>query len=172
MSTQSKRGAAQSQDRHDTAGPTSTPLAHMARQQLAAQAEQMATLFCIQEHLLQAQLHMGQRVALMHRQAAENFRQADTAADLATLQSTLLVYGWQETMRWWQEMLLAGGRAGSSALAAARAAADAQPAPSQAPAPTVSPAAQAMEAAITAAAPMADAFQQMFTAPFRPSAPH
>jgi hypothetical protein len=174
MSTQSRRTASTTgTERNGATDTTGQGLARVARQQLAATADQIGTLFRIQEELLQAQLHMGQRAALMHRQAAEGFRKAETPADLVTLQSTLLVYQWQEAMRFWQELAVAAGRAGTSAAAAARASAEAEPAAREpAASGAASPAAQVMEAAITAAAPMADAFQQMFTAPFRNAAAH
>ena len=132
--------------------------AEMTRQQMAASAQAMSMWFRAVEALQRAQLHMGQRAALLHSQAAENIRKAGSPMELASIQSTLVVYEMQEAMRYWQELLTAAGGAGGDALRAADTASEAK---------STSPAAAMMGAAMNAAAPMADAFQQMFTAPLK-----
>ena len=141
--------------------------AHMARQQLVWAADTMALLFRAGESIQQAQLHMVQRGALLSQQAAENLRNADTPLELASIQANLLAYEHQEAMRYFQELMLAGAKA-TTATATARG----QPREETVAANAADATAQVVEAAMNAAAPMAQAWQQMFTMPNRAAAAH
>jgi hypothetical protein len=163
MANQSKRAASSASSGTDDDGTApGAAVTEMARRQLAAGADALGAMFRAAESLQQAQLQMGQRAALLHSQAADNLRKATTPAELVTIQSTLMLYEMQEGMRFWQEFMAAAAKAGSEimrpperATATAASAADG------------SAAAGMMGAAMNAAAPMADAFQQMFTAPMK-----
>lgn len=139
--------------------------AHMARQQLVWAADTMAMLFRAGESIQQAQLHMAQRGALLSQQAAENLRNAETPLELASIQANLLAYEYQEAMRYFQELMLAGAKATATG-------ARAQPREESVTANAADATAQVVEAAMNAAAPMAQAWQQMFTRPNRAAAPH
>lgn len=163
MATQTKRTAqTASTEAGDATGgalAAASSAADVSRQQLAAAAETMSVLFRAGESIQQAQLQMGQRAALLHSQAAENLRKAASPMEVLTIQSTLAVYQWQEAARFQQELLAAMAKAGSLL---ARPQHDGQEAPATG---TASAAATMMDAAMSAAAPMASAFQQMFTTP-------
>ncbi|CAA9441446.1 MAG: hypothetical protein AVDCRST_MAG51-3320 [uncultured Ramlibacter sp.] len=130
--------------------------ADMARQQLAVAAESMAQMLRAGERLQQANLHLAQRAALLHRQAAENLRKASSPMELATIQGTLLLYQCQESLRFMQELTFAGARIGSEAV-------ESEPVQSAASAASTpaSAAQAAASAAMNAAAPMVQAWQQM-----------
>ena len=169
MATQARRAAHGAADTADSDGGSGLlgaagSLAEIQREQLAAAAQAWSTLFRAGEALQQAQLHMGQRAALLHQQAADNLRKAATPIELVTIQSTLLLYQWQEAARYWQELLGAGAKAGGEMLK--------PPAGTQDTAGSGAAPASVMGAAMAAAAPMADAFQQMFTAPMKAAAAH
>jgi len=139
---------------------TAGAFADATRQQMATAVESLGVMFRAAEALQQAQLHMAQRAALLHGQAAENIRKATSPMELVSIQSTLLLYEYQEAMRYWQELMGASAKAGAEiARRAPREAAEDGVA--------TSPGAAMMGAAMSAAAPMADAFQQMFTAPLK-----
>lgn len=160
MATQTKRTTGSSTDADGTtvAQAGATTFAEISRQQMAATAEAMGAWFRSIETMQQAQLHMGQRAALLHSQAAENIRKATSPMELASIQTTLMVYEFQEMVRYWQELSTAAARAGGEAL---------RPAQQQDGLGATSPAATMVGAAMNAAAPMAEAFQQMFTAPMK-----
>jgi len=131
------------------------------RQQLAACAEALSNFFRAAQAVQQAQLQMGQRAALLHSQAADNLRKATSPMELASVQSTLAVYEFQEAMRYGQELAAALTKCGSEMLKPPQGM-------NEAPAAgAASPAASMMGAAMNAAGPMADAIQQMFTAPMK-----
>jgi hypothetical protein len=169
MASQSKRaqqGASSEAD--DAVGgglAAASSWAEMSRQQMAAGVETLGALFRAGEAIQQAQLHMGQRAALLHSQAADNIRKATTPMELASIQSTLAMYEFQEAMRFWQELLAASAKASGEMLRRTQAQQD--PAVSSS---APSAAATMMGAAMNAAGPMADAFQQMFTAPLKAAA--
>jgi hypothetical protein len=75
------------------------------------------------------------------------------------------MYEFQEAMRFWQELLAASAKASGEMLRRTQAQQD--PAVSSS---APSAAATMMGAAMNAAGPMADAFQQMFTAPLKAAA--
>jgi len=167
MASQSKRSQQAASSDADAAaslqGATAT-LAEISRQQMAAAAETLSVMFRAIEAVQQAQLQMGQRAALLHSQAAENLRKATTPMEVMTIQSTLVAYEFQEALRYWQEFSAAMAKAGGQMM---RPAQKAQEGAGNGPA-------SMMEAAMSAAGPMADAFQQMFNSPLKASAsqPH
>lgn len=168
MATQTKRTQAEAQagDGAATPGVAAGALAEITRQQMAAATDMVASMFRAGEGIQRAGLQMGQRLSLLHDQAAENIRKATSPVELASIQSMLLVYQAQETMRYWQELSTAVARAGGEALRTSQGDKAADTAASQAATPT-SAAATMMDAALSAAVPMADALQQMFTAPLK-----
>lgn len=170
MATQAKRS-------HDTAADESTEttaalatatgtMNQLYQQQLAAGADVLCSMFRSAEALQQVQLQAAQRLALLHSQAAENLRTATSPMDVASVESTLGIYAFQEAMRYGQELLGALVKSGGEIMRPAQAAQDTATAASA----TVSPAATLMGAAMTAAVPMADAFQQMFNGQMRAAA--
>lgn len=138
------------------------PFAEIARNQLAMGAEALSAWFTASEAVQQAQMQMGQRAALLHRQAAENLRKATSPLEVLTIQSTLAMYQMQEAMRFSQEMLAATGKAGQQMMRPLQ-----QDGAGSAADGAGSAAANMVGAAMNAAGPMADAFQQMFTAPLK-----
>jgi hypothetical protein len=165
MATQTKRSTHESSE--DPAQAAAAGLAtavgtvsEFQRQQLAAGAEALCTFFRAAEAVQQAQLQMGQRAALLHSQAADNLRKASSPLELASIQSTLVVYEFQEAMRYGQELVAALAKSSGEMLRPPQAAQGDTTA-------GASPAATMMGAAMNAAAPMADAIQQMFTAPMK-----
>jgi Phasin protein len=164
MATQTKRSTQESSE--DPAQAAAAGLAtavgtvsEFQRQQLAAGAEVLSHFFRAAEAVQQAQLQMGQRAALLHSQAADNLRKASSPLELASIQSTLVVYEFQEAMRYSQELMAAFAKSSGEMM---------RPPQVQDPsAAGASPAVTMMGAAMNAAAPMADAIQQMFTAPMK-----
>lgn len=137
-------------------------LAEIHRQQLAAGVEVLSGMFRAAESLQQVQLQMGQRAALLHSQAADNIRKATSPMELVSVQSTLVMYEFQEAMRYGQELVTAMAKSGGEMLRPVQAAQASTGATANG-----SPAATMMGAAMNAAVPMADAIQQMFTAPMK-----
>lgn len=170
MATAGRRNGADRADGSSIDDGTAAAAPHageLAQRQLVAGAEAMSQLFARYEAMQRAQLHVVERAALLHRQAADNLRKASSPMELASVQGTLLVYQFQEAMRFWQEWMTAATRAGGEV--AQGAAAGGTPLGDGA----ASPAASAMNAAMSAAGPMAEAFQQMFVAPLQAAAkPH
>ena len=167
MATQTKRNAqGNTGDGADAGaamaglGAAASTVAEIQRQQLAAGMEALSILFRAGEAVQQAQLQMRQRSALLHSQAADNIRRATSPMEVASIQSTLVMYEVQEAMRYGQELMAAVARSGTDLI---------KPAPGvqENVAAGASPAASMMGAAMTAAAPMADAFQQFFSAPMK-----
>ncbi len=165
MATQTKRNANETPDDPGQAAVVGFATAvgtvsEFQRQQLAAGAEVLSHLFRAAEAVQQAQLQMGQRAALLHSQAADNLRKATSPLELASIQSTLAVYEFQEAMRYGQELVTALAKSSGEMLRPAQGVQDAG-------VTGASPAASMMGVAMNAAAPMADAIQQMFTAPMK-----
>jgi hypothetical protein len=137
--------------------------ADVARQQLVVAAQSMATLFRNVERFQLAQQHLAQRAALLHSQAADNLRKATSPMELVSIQGTLLMYQWQEGARYLQELMVAGASMGRGGVEQAGEGATGSPA---------SAAQAATTAAMGAAAPMVQAWQQMFTPPQEGDRPH
>ncbi|WBY02900.1 hypothetical protein PE066_05005 [Ramlibacter tataouinensis] len=161
MSNRPKRAQAQSSANETAQAALSASFSsasELTREQLAFSAENLAAWFRAAEALQLAQLHLSQRAALLHRQAAENLRNASTPWEMLSVQANLALYDFQEGMRFLQEALVASTRAGGDVSAAAQ-----KREQDEAP-QAASAAAQVVEAAINAAAPMAQAWQQVFAA--------
>jgi hypothetical protein len=137
--------------------------ADVARQQLVAATQSMATLFRNLERFQLAQQHFSQRAALLHSQAADNLRKATTPMELVSIQGTLFMYQWQEGARYLQELMVAGSSLGRDG---------AEPASEGTMGSPASAAQAATNAAMNAAAPMMQAWQQMFTSPQESDRPH
>lgn len=169
MATSTKRTVADAGDGDLTeAGAGPAAWQDVAQRQLATAAEAASQMFSRVEAMQRTQLQLVERAALLHRQAADNLRKATSPFELASVQGTLWVYQCQEAMRFWQEWMGVLARAGGEAAQAASAARGAA-AGDGADAGTTG----AMGAAMNAAAPMAEAFQQMFMAPLQAAAkPH
>ncbi len=164
MATSGKRTAS---ERNDEAadGPAEAAnvlagVPELAQRQMVSAVDAMGQLFSRYESLHRAQLHLAERAVLLHRQASDNLRKATTPMELASIQGTLLMYQFQEGTRFWQEWMGAamGRTTTDSALGASLGSTGQGDA-------AASPAVTAMGAAMTAAAPMAEAIQQMFMAP-------
>ena len=154
--------------------PSAVALTQMAQRQMAATAEALSVFYAASHRFQRAQLQMAERAALLHQQAAENLRKATTPADLMTVQMTLMGYEWQECMRWWQDVFLASTSTGNELLKGAQAqqAGVASGSSDGDPRGAGGAAANFVGSAMNAAAPMVDAFQQMFTAPLNSGRPH
>ena len=152
----SKSSASTGADNHHDSSSETTNVPENARQQLARSIDWMAAAFRAGESLQQPQLQMSQRAALLHSQAADNVRKATTPLELMQIQSTLLMYEWQEATRYTQELFLACTRA------------FAQPAPNgsttQSTASASTAAGAMPDAGMGMAAPMMQAWQQIFSA--------
>ncbi|TFZ01837.1 phasin family protein [Ramlibacter humi] len=152
MASQNRRTQQNAADETDPlrnlVGATGT-FAVMQRQQMAAMADAMGALFRAGESIHHAQLQRDQRASLLHRQAADNLRNATSPMELVSIQSTLAMYEMQEGMRYWQELVAATLKAGGELMR------------SGAPGPA-GVEGTPMEGAGEAAATMAEAFQQMF----------
>ena len=129
----------------------------LSRQQFARSVDLMAAAFRAGQAVQQVNLQMSERAALLHSQAAENARKATSATELLQIQSTLMLYEWQEMTRYSQELMLACSRAvgqPASAVLGEQTASGAA---------TAAKAGGLADAAIGAAGPMVQAWQQMFT---------
>jgi len=124
----------------------------VSRQQFAAWADGISTLFRMAEVMQQVQQQMAQRVVLMHQQAAEKIRSANSPAELMAIQSGLMVSGLQEITQYWQEVTLAGAKLQSETMNRT----------------TAQPAAGASMA--NAMTPVMQAWQSLFTAPLNGAA--
>lgn len=144
------------------AAAVAAQLPELSRQQFARSVDLMAAAFRAGQAVQQVNLQMSERAALLHSQAAENARKATSPTELLQIQSTLMVYEWQEMTRYSQELLLACSRAVGQPAAAAL---GEQTANGTA---TAAKAGSLADAAIGAAGPMVQAWQQMFTPGMQP----
>jgi hypothetical protein len=168
MATRSGRSTSSDASDSATDGTEAGTVAHaapaeVARQQLVAATQSMATLFRNLERFQLAQQHFAQRAALLHSQAADNLRKATTPMELVSIQGTLFMYQWQEGARYLQELVVAGATMGREG---------AEPAGEGVMGSPASAAQAATNAAMNAAAPMVHAWQQMFTPPQEGERPH
>jgi hypothetical protein len=138
--------------------------AEMARQQLVLAAQSMAHWCRTVERFQQAQQHLAQRASLLHSQAADNLRKATSPMELASIQGTLLVYQWQEGARFLQELMVVGASAGREG--------ELPDVDNAADNPAAAAAQAATNAALSAAGPMVQAWQQLFTPPQDGERPH
>jgi hypothetical protein len=127
----------------------------MSRQQFARAVDMAAAGFRALGEVQKVNLQMGERTALLLSQAADNARKAGSPMELAQIQSQLVVYEWQEFSRYSQELMVAFMRL---------AAQPAGTAPTEQTASTAaSKAGNGLAEAMGAAAPMMQAWQQVFS---------
>ena len=81
--------------------------ADTTRESLAQVAQSASTMLHRAEAFQQVQLQMLQRVALAHQQAADKLRAATSSAEMLALQGQLFYQGWQEAVRYGQDLVLA-----------------------------------------------------------------
>ncbi|CAA9409501.1 MAG: hypothetical protein AVDCRST_MAG51-1338, partial [uncultured Ramlibacter sp.] len=96
--------------------PAQAAVAGLARQQMAALADNASAVFRASEVIQQVQLQAAQRVALLHQQTAEKLREVSSPGDLFGIQSNLMLSGWQETAQYCQELTAAGMKLQSELL--------------------------------------------------------
>src|SRR4051794_8898973 len=107
MSSKASSTSTTTESQREAAAVATTQLSELTRQQFARAAEMMASAFRAGQAMQQANLQMSERAALLHSQAAENARKATSPTELLQIQSTLLMYQWQELTRYSQDLLLA-----------------------------------------------------------------
>lgn len=83
-------------------------LTEQTRHQLTDVAETTSVMYRAAESLQQIHQQLTQRVALRHQQMTERLREANSPADLMTIQATLLTSGIQEAAQYWQDLAAAG----------------------------------------------------------------
>jgi len=153
MSSKSTTASSADTER-ETIASTTTAAPELSRQQFARAVDWMAAGFRAAGELQQVNLQMGERAALLLHQAGDNARKAGSPSELMQIQSTLMLYEWQEMTRYSQELMLAFTRvATQSGNGATELGANGS---SRATAGLA-------DAAIGAAAPMVQAWQQVFT---------
>lgn len=165
MSSKSNSTSSTSDSKAEAAGAVTTQLPELSRQQFARSVDLLAAAFRAGQAMQQVNLQMSERAALLHSQAAENARKATSPTELLQIQSTLMVYEWQEVTRYSQELMLAFSRAVGQPAAAAmgeQAAGNGSGASKSA--------GGLADVAIGAAGPMVQAWQQMFTPGMQPEA--
>lgn len=162
MSSKSSSTSTNSEARSDAAAAAAAQWPELSRQQFARSVDLMAAAFRAGQAVQQVNLQMSERAALLHSQAAENARKATSPTELLQIQSTLMVYEWQEMTRYSQELMLACSRAVGQPAAAVL---GEQTASGTA---TAAKAGGLADAAIGAAGPMVQAWQQMFTPGMQP----
>ena len=161
MSSKSSSTSTTSDGKSDTAA-AATQWPELSRQQFARSVDLMAAAFRAGHSVQQVNLQMSERAALLHSQAAENARKATSATELLQIQSTLMLYEWQEMTRYSQELMLACSRAVGQPASAVLGEQTANGAA------TAAKAGGLADAAIGAAGPMVQAWQQMFTPGMQP----
>jgi hypothetical protein len=127
----------------------------MSRQQFARAVDMAAAGFRAIGELQKVNLQMGERAALLLSQAADNARKAGSPMELAQIQSQLVVYEWQEVTRYSQELMVAFTRLASQPATASLGEHGASASSSKA--------ANGLADAMGAAAPMVQAWQQVFS---------
>lgn len=98
--TRSQQDDSQKQD-------TQAIMSEQARQQLVMASEVSSVMCRAAEALQQIQQHMTQRAALRYQQMAEQMRNANSAAELMAIQSTMVTAGLQEVAQYMQDMTTA-----------------------------------------------------------------
>jgi hypothetical protein len=152
MSSKSSNTAA-AETLREAAVATSSAVPEISRQQFARSVDWMATAFRTAGALQQVNAQMSQRAALLHAQAADNARKASSSMELLQVQSSLLLYQWQEMTRYSQECMLACSRALGQSAGAGETASSANG----------NGTTGFTDAAMGAAGPMVHAWQQMFS---------
>ncbi len=124
-----------------------TAAADITRQQMATTASTACAMLRAMETFQQTPQHMIQRAALLQEQTADRLRGASTPAELMAIHSTVLLSGFSEMAQYAQELMLASLKAQSEFM---------RPAEQQQ---------QAASSTASAAAPLFQAWQSVFTAP-------
>lgn len=122
-------------------------VADITRQQMASTASTACAMLRAMETFQQTQHHLIQRAALLQEQTADRLRSASTPAELMAIHSTVLLSGFSELAQYAQELMLASLKAQSEFM---------RPAEQQQ---------QAASSTASAAAPLFQAWQSVFTAP-------
>lgn len=122
-------------------------VADLTRQQMASTATTACAMLRAMDTFHQTQQHMIQRAALLQEQTADRLRSANTAAELMAINSTVLLSSFSELAQYAQELMLASLKAQSEFM---------RPAEQQQ---------QAVTSSASAAAPLFQAWQSVFTAP-------
>jgi hypothetical protein len=152
MSSKSSSASSSTDSARETAATAAAAAPEMSRQQFARTVDFMAAGFRAAGELQQVNMQMGERAAMLLNQAAENARKAGSPTELVQIHSTLMLYEFQEMARYSQELMLAMARvAGQPNGAGAEQGASAAKATSG-----------LADAALGAAAPMVQAWQQVF----------
>ncbi|MEY4711759.1 MAG: hypothetical protein RIS88_1209 [Pseudomonadota bacterium] len=122
-------------------------VADITRQQMASTATTACAMLRAMDTFQQTQQHMIQRAALLQEQTADRLRSANSAAELMAINSTVLLSSFSELAQYAQELMLASLKAQSEFM---------RPAEQQQ---------QAASSTASAAAPLFQAWQSVFTAP-------
>ncbi len=122
-------------------------IADLARQQMANSASTAGAMLRALDTYHQTQQHMIQRAALLQEQTADRLRNANSPIEMVAIQSTVLLSGLSEWAQYTQELMLASLKAQSEFM---------RPAELQQ---------QSASQAASAAAPLFQAWQSVFTAP-------
>ncbi len=122
-------------------------VADITRQQMASTATTACAMLRAMDTFQQTQHHMIQRAALLQEQTADRLRGAGSPAELMAIHSTVLLSSFSELAQYAQELLLASLKAQSEFM---------RPAEQQQ---------QAASSTASAAAPLFQAWQSVFTAP-------
>jgi hypothetical protein len=139
------RDTAQSSQEAEIAAGTSA-LADLTRQQMATSASTASALLRAMDTFQQTQLHMIQRAALLQEQTADRLRNANSPIELLAVQSTVMLSSMSEWAQYTQELMLASLKAQGEFM---------RPSEQQ----------QSVSQAASAAAPLFQAWQSVFTAP-------
>lgn len=122
-------------------------IADLTRQQMANTASTAGALLRALDTFQQTQQHMIQRAALLQEQTADRLRTANSPVELVAIQSTVMLSGLNEWAQYTQELMLASLKAQGEFM---------RPAELQQ---------QSASQAASAAAPLFQAWQSVFTAP-------
>ncbi len=122
-------------------------VADITRQQMASTATTACAMLRVMDTFQQTQQHMIQRAALLQEQTADRLRNASSAAELMAINSTVLLSSFSELAQYAQELLLASLKAQGEFM---------RPAEAQQ---------HAVSSRASAAAPLFQAWQSVFTAP-------
>ena len=135
-------------DADDATMASARSTVEQSRQNLANYAEGASVLLRSAQSFHEVQQQMLERVALTHQQAADKLRDASTPAELLAVQSQLIMSAMQEAVQYLQDLLLSTVRVQSEMMRV--------------------PGQQPMRAA-AGAAPIVQAWQNMFLAPMNGS---
>jgi hypothetical protein len=138
---------------HQNGQHANEQMTEMTRAQMALTDDWLAQMFRTSESLQRTHQQFSERVALLHRQAAQNLRHAANPAELAFIQSNLMMSWMQDASRLCLDMMMVATKLGT------------RPGASGAQTEAVETATHAASVAMSAAVPMMQAWQLLFTAP-------